>query len=423
MKQKIVEIETWMSKALLLAALLIATKWTLESYHTWMHPEIYFAEIRQLGRDLSWGRFFDCMAISDDCNRTRFLSYLVSYANTYFRVWLWQYVPQHASLSITWPLTIASLYFFYGAIKNLTQDRIAATLATSLYVVSAGFVSMLTLLFNPAKPLVSFFTIFAIWLCTELQQKERWWSWIALYLTMMLSFISDETGWFIYGAMPILFTPLLLRKSPWSFGYFLTFPAFLVFITWVAPILVKATWTHQFNFWQWTFTPTTEISLVDRFSFGALFRNPQTMMMGQTGIVGATIAWALIAWGLFVSSRKSLLVRALVVLVLFALFQSLLTLRQANVVGGTVSTTYYYGALFPVFFLFLLGIAFAERKFIWIFPITLYLAFVSIMFFRAESERLTILHWRIYADLLHIPEIRAKDAWKNMERPQNKNRP
>ena len=184
------------------------------------------------------------------------------------------------------------------------------------------------------------------------------------------------------------------------------------FITYVAPYIIHATYGYYFNFWEWTFTPTTEISLFSRFKFGAIYRSAQAMINSQTGFFGAFLAIGTILWSVSRFQKHLLLVRSITVLLLFIIFQALLGLRQANVIGGTASATYYYGALFPVFFLLVLGIAFTKVKFVWAFFVALYLGFVSISWFQENSTALIILHNRIYSEAFNLPLDGAINAYK-----------
>ena len=350
----------------------------------WMHPEIFLAEEKDLSGQtgMHWqdlAHFFDCQMTSDECQRTRFLSYLTSYVNPFARLWLLQFMPPHPSLSVTWILSLASLYFFYRVIFWLTRDRTAACLGVGLYALSAGFLSMMLMLFNPAKPLAGFFVNFCLYLATKIQTfKDRRAcsaTAILLYFSLFLAYCSDETAWILYGAIPVLF-PDFLRRRSWRLALclLLTFPLFLAFITWGAPNVIRYFWGYQnFDFWGWTFNVGRQ-ALPDQLSFFERFR-ASALWIGAGNMLRSQYAWwqsgarieALSLWGLggavlsagFFGRRdqRALFVRTVIMFFLFLAFQGLIELRAANEVGFFYSDRFYYGALSSNFSLFVVAAA------------------------------------------------------------------
>jgi hypothetical protein len=115
--------------------------------------------------------------------------------------------------------------------------------------------------------------------------------------------------------------------------------------------------------------------------------------------IGMVIAHSLLHF-----SRVTLL-RAVLVLGMFTVFQSLLMLKQANAIGGSpLSGTYYYGALFPVFFLLVVGLTFSQIRFRWALPGSLALAWASASWFLALSPGMIATHNQIYAECSRSPK-------------------
>jgi len=105
-------LELYVAALFCLACLAIVVRCISDYGMTWMHPEVFLAERKHLlgFTALHWrdiGRFFDCGALSDICAEARFLSYLTGYVNSFFRLWLVQYIPPHPSMSKTWLLSLA----------------------------------------------------------------------------------------------------------------------------------------------------------------------------------------------------------------------------------------------------------------------------------------------------------------------------
>ena len=424
-----------------LAAVGVVLWWITDTSITWMHPEIFGAERHYLNNEqLYWRdvwRFFDCNVLSDECHRTRFLSYLLGFLNHYFRGAVAGIMPPHPSLSLTWPLSFAGAYFFWRLLRNLTDNASAALVGTGLYVVSPGFLSGLVLLFNPAKPLASFFVTFTLWLASEIGRKDARQGHLAAALcaAVFLAYCSDETAWFLYGAIPLLFPGVILRRDrrALAFGFLATFPLFLAFVTWVVPYSAEYFWRHQhFDFWGWTFnigrsSVPTEMSLLERFAPGNLWVNAATMANSQFGIAGLALCGALAIAAFFAADAKQrlLLARSVVVLSAFTVFQSLLLLRQANSVSNVLSGTFYYGALFSVFSLIVVTISIGTlmgRK--WALLPTVaasaYMAIVSGTSFHDFNARWIAIHNDIYAEQIGDSFGRLdKDAaltWARIER-------
>ena len=159
-----------------------------------------------------------------------------------------------------------------------------------------------------------------------------------------------------------------------SICFLSTFPLFLIFVTWVAPFATKYFWQYQsLDFWGFTFnfdrhTLPGELPLLERFRTGALFETAYNMLASEYAwtrsgpMIGAAslipLALGIFAAVTYASRRlRSLLVRAMIVLVLFVAFEGLLMLRHSNSVGDTAPSTFYYGALFSNFSLILVGFA------------------------------------------------------------------
>jgi len=66
-----------------------------------------------------------------------------------------------------------SIYLFYRVVLELIGDRPARLLTTGLCVLSARFLAMMLMLFNPAKHRANFFVDLCLWRVTELWRSAR----------------------------------------------------------------------------------------------------------------------------------------------------------------------------------------------------------------------------------------------------------
>ena len=395
----------------------------------WMHPEIFAAESKHFAgfTELHWRdflEFLNCRALSDTCLRARFLSYLTGYVNSAFRLYVAGHLVPHPSLSLTWPLSFLSIYLFYRLILALTGDRAAGLLTTGLYVLSAGFLSMMLMLFNPAKPLTNFFVNLTLYLAARIwrsgDRRALSAKAVSLYVALFLAYCSDETAWVLYGAIPILFPELFRRRSwPLALCLLLTYPAFLAFVTWLAPAAISYFWGYApFDFWGFLLNAgrrarPTELSYIERLGLGALWHTAVELVESQyawwrSGPAIATLSLLPLAAGLaaavaFARRRSRMLfIRTAIMLAAFVVFQGLVLLRGGNV-GVVSSGTYYYGALFSNFSLLLIGSAVScfravpAARFACLFA-SLYVGYVSFSWCMAFNHSWIARHDRIYAE-------------------------
>ena len=174
-------------------------------------------------------------------------------------------MPPHPSFSITWIFSIFSLVLFYKLIYDLTLNRAAAWMGLSLYGISLGYLSGLIHLFHPAKPLTNFFTILCFYLASRIiifaREQEYFAKKIYIWLLacLFLGFFTDETAWFIYFLIPILFPDLFKIKGESKFiiiSYASLGLTFVVILFYITPYLVRPFGFENFDFLSYLLEPT-----------------------------------------------------------------------------------------------------------------------------------------------------------------------
>ena len=192
-----------------------------------------------------FGRIFDLSPAGfhiTQPTRFRYFQDLFLLINFKFRIWLFNYIPPHPSLSLAWlfPLLLSPLFFF-KLIYNLTSSRKASWIGVILFYLSTGSLSGITLLSNPAKPLTIFFAILCFYLASKISlsvggkgyfTKKCFWIYIMLLAFLLLSFFTDETAYFLYICIPILFPAIfgIKRIRVISIGlYLLLLALFLIY--------------------------------------------------------------------------------------------------------------------------------------------------------------------------------------------------
>jgi len=349
----------------------------LADYHlNSMHTEIFWGEVEYIKANghLQWSdfftRFFDCKTSADECGRGRYLSFLVFYLNKPFRLWLAQFIPPHPSLSLNWLFDFASVYFLYAAIRELTEDRAAALITAGLYILSAGFLSLVLFLFNPAKPEAAFFINVCLYMAAKITKSPsnspvNIQSFV-LYISLFLGYCSDETTYILPALLIVLFPEFLQRQRRSTADAMIsTFPLYLAFATFVAPIATDKLWGYgPYSFWEYVLNVGPHRLPANdghRFSLHAIWQVVHSDAVSQYAWwwSGSTIANASLL-GLIIcivaaavladSENRRLIFRTAAVVVCFAIFQGVVMLRHYSALG-----TYYYSAAFSNFSLVLVG--------------------------------------------------------------------
>lgn len=363
-------------------------------------------------------RGFDVLSFETGAPRVRFVSNLLLLLNVKLRVWLWNYIPPHPSLSLTWLFSlILSPIFFYRLIYNLTHDRRACWIGLSLYFISTGFLSGVLWLFHPGKPMTNFFAILGFYFCSQavshasieqrLSQKifrasalfisrlsaqvalgksgfqqsrlacegasrieeyklrkekysrKTWGAFLSLIGVLGLGFFTDETAWFLFLIVPVLFPGMFLLKSKgarFAFIYVALGCAFISFLTFGAPALLKSYGFDSFNFWKWVTSPDTSpeagsFRFVNVAVQGYIFLTDHVSAFQRQGphrglAITAFLLYSSILIVKLPSKSKRLCLRILLSTIVFLFCQSLMLSKHRVV----VPSTWYYGAMFPIFF-------------------------------------------------------------------------
>lgn len=198
----------------------------------------------------------------------------------------------------------------------------------------------------------------------------------ALLLVIFVAYFTDETAWFIPLALPLLFPRLFAPRPGWGWfllGYAAAAAVFLVFVTWAAPRIVFTLFGDKgYNFWGLA-VGEGSAALWRRFQWSSLWANAWQLigshlavwrpglhyLMGGNGrwLIGL-LAYCGLSFFSLPRPRRLSVARALAVMALFLLFQTLVLSRHIKV----VSAGYYYANLFSVFLSLILGLLLSGEK-------------------------------------------------------------
>ncbi len=167
--------------------------------------------------------FQDAEAVADylfdEGERGRILSFAAYIVTLETRLALWHLVPPHPSFSPVWLLTLGAGPVLLYRFLRLELDSVPAALAgAAVYLVSAGCLSGVTMLFHQGKPIVNVCVIAALYLCARLRRVWSPASAAALLMVLVAAPLFDETGAFAF-AIPLLWCPAVFRRKAALAGY------------------------------------------------------------------------------------------------------------------------------------------------------------------------------------------------------------
>ena len=174
---------------------------------------------------------------------TRPFSNLFELINAKFRVWLWQFIPPHPSLSLSWPISfilvpILLFHFF----RNMGCNEEISLGGVMLYIATIGFLGPIIMLFHPGKNFVNIIAVLCLYLASVIKktlEKKNisdktethlpYVQFVLLCVMIYLSFFWDESGVFIFVIIFVLFFDSIFLKTgkkPVVWGTFFLIPVF-----------------------------------------------------------------------------------------------------------------------------------------------------------------------------------------------------
>ncbi len=358
--------------ALLFLVYLFIIPYCLSYKNAWMHQETttHKGLILKTGtslnlKDIKSGLDWQLFEYVPRCTRP-FSSYL-EIINTKFRVWLWQYILPHPSLSITWffsfilgPILLFKLFRNIGISANISLTM------TAFYLATPGVLSCDVMMFRPAKAMTNFFIILCLFLASRINKDKPipLKDFLYLWLATALAFYWDETALLIFPAIFFIF-PYVLFKHKRYLLLWLTLPV-ITFINYfkLLPFLTTLAGYKQpvlsnCNLLNSALNPTllpnslkylasnTQSIILD--TMGIFFPHPQASLLIQIGIILAIISWLILFTYILRFSRKwDPLLIFLILLILFF---------NASVFSISLNTwgPYWYGTYWSIFFVLFLA--------------------------------------------------------------------
>jgi hypothetical protein len=344
----------------------------------WEHSESWFFLYRCLDqgivKDSFWANIFN-MCLDGWTPRTRLLSWFSFVINANVKMWIYNFVPYHATFSVTWIFTLGLLPFFiYKMLKQLNIEKELAIQITCLYFFTMGHLSTHLMFFHQAKPMSAFFLIINLYLFLKLYQDKKITSYkriIFLTITMFLGTMWDELFFFAYPATLIItFVKIPISKNTIKELFVIYGTSFSLFYLSITYLIPKAFWNlnrAKFDFWNYALAQNDGLQkfsfvhilengrdiLFDHFLY---FPNQNTQYFNSFWIIPIFI---FIVIATLKSQNKKLTIATLLLMIIFFVFESLILSRRG---GRLFLGSFYWGNLFSVIYIVFLASIFNQQK-------------------------------------------------------------
>ena len=199
-----------------------------------------------LRRGLNWNKFEFVP------RPTRPLSSYFEIIDTKFRSWLWQYVPPHPSLSLTWIFTLGltplALFYF---LRSLRIEPNIALSAVAYYLSTPAVMSCVFMLFRPAKAMTSCGIVLCLLWAACIHKKYLWderqrdvpiFQYVIFLTAVFINLFWDETALILYPALFFFYPRLVLDKK--RIVWFLSLPVLVgaAYFYFIPTLTVLAGW-------------------------------------------------------------------------------------------------------------------------------------------------------------------------------------
>ena len=307
-------------------------------------------------------------------SRPRFYSWFFWLLDIRFRTILFDFLPFHPTVSLTWIFTFTLLpFYFFKLMKNLNCSTNISIASTFLLLCSQGVLSSLTMYFHSAKPMTLVFLVMNLYMASLMQNKclnqEKigyifYFKWFFL---LLISLFWDEIFYIFF-----LITPWIFRKSvfskkiidPFMVINFLLFFVFVVTNQVIVPHYSKVFYNRDYSFLA-TFHKQVSFSgfSLEHIKYNAMslidsHMNFTSSVPGyywtQTGVLYQIIFTFIVL--MIILRRKKMnphVFSITISFMIFFLFQQLVLLGRS---GKLIYGSFYWGAPFSILFSIWIGL-------------------------------------------------------------------
>lgn len=294
----------WAGVLVLLAVAVGATVYSIfDPTKSFVHPTYLDSIVPRAVSTGSWIQWMDLansiLQFGPEESRPRVLAILVDLWDIKLRLLLHRFflIPP-TFIPIAWfAHVIVAPILLYKLMRNLGGDRIAAIVASAVFLTTTGFQSGLTMLFIPGKSLVTVALLVAMYALSTISRTgpaarfsdaPRATKWIAV-IAVLFGLFLDEVGIFAFVLLPIMFWPLYWNNAAPTFGQKLdwrgiaicSIPAvvFLVSVLVLIPVFYRSFFNSSFDY----------LGNVLVYGVGSL--GAKSVFVGPHGTFGWPIIW------------------------------------------------------------------------------------------------------------------------------------
>ena len=352
------------------------------NWQSWDYPEGYYPRIIQNGprillEDIT--RIFNAGKVGflQNPGRVRYFQDLVLFLDAKTRIWLFNYLPPHPSVSITWITTLfVAPYFFYKFLRLWSKDRNTAKIAVIVFMFSTGYLSHINLLCNPGKPLATAIVATALYFAAKtyvlLSGSGRittkvFVNYLLLLSVLFIGFFTDETAWILFVAVPLMVPGLFKIKGTRILSsaiYLSVFAILMISVIHIAPELISrfTPGNPRINIVSLNLAPSEDSAPMSRvwewFNLRYFIRSTRNLLSSQLVVIGHP--WTIFAYMFIVPyllyiykkmnpDRKDLVLRGVAAVFVYIAHQSFGFTSVYYEDGFAILYPYYYGALLSIF--------------------------------------------------------------------------
>ena len=389
----------------------------------------------------------------DGLPRTRIVSTFLQIFNYKLRLILFDHIVPLPSFTIVWMFLLCILpYCLFKISLSMDQNKLTAYVIIGMIFTSSGFLSLLSLMFHPGKPVAFFFTALCLFLISK---PEKTINFLFFLSILLIGFFTDEQAWFLALFFPLSFPSLFFSPFteyyPWQFfkkiktlhpkrtvSYIIIVVLMGVFAIWGLPVIAAHMGILDFNL------VDTIKQARQKFHLSVFFKNfhintlqligehifPQmnsfisifgyrTVFVLKNIFIVSVLGAVLFQIKYLNALLKKKIVSYLLMLFFYIVFSTVVFYNY----GGTVHN-YYYGSLASLFFVIPFGLLLMSRQPPWFWRILNKFIILIIMFagyynftytnsVNINADR-NVFYYKEYADVKFMQPSRRLSR-KNIE--------
>ena len=313
--------------------------------------------------------------------RPRFYSWFFWMIDIKFRTVLFNLVPFHPTISLTWIFTFTLFpFYFFKLMRNLNCDTNVSLVSTFLLLCSQGVLSSFAMYFHSAKPMTLVFLVINLYMASVMhnnflnKKNINRMFYIKWFAVLLISLFWDELFYVFF-----LITPWIFRKSifskkiiaPYIIINLALFFLFIVINFVVAPYMAKMLYSSDFNF---LFQVSDQVSF-SNLSFEAIKHNAMSLIDSHMNFTKPIPGFSWSYKGGFylvvfifvvlitVLKRNQLNPHIFSVTISFLIFLGFQQLLLLGRYGSLMHGSFYWGSPFSILFSIWMGLLLSSLNF------------------------------------------------------------